>query len=341
MKGKQVGQFLRMLFLHNWHWKLFSLVIAVLVHFSIREDIITREVTVAVEAVFDAANTGKALESLEPRSVRVKLRGSYDDINKLDTTQMRCVLRYKQRASAAKDNDKDKVKLRIRNSNLRGMGRVRIVKIEPDEATLKFDEPLQVELAVDEPRVQGKARGRVELEMPPTKLVLVKGSKRTLGEIDATTARVQTEAIDVEGRSESFNQAVKLYPPGGALNAVVEPAEIQVTVKIISEKSTAKLEQVPVMVVQPVGSSMRWSVEPAVVEVEMVGRAEDVKSVMFGQIVATVNGNIPITPGSVTNEVPVLLHVEQGVKVDEVKSQPGRVKLIPMEAATVVVPNGG
>lgn len=338
MKFNRVVQMLRIMFVNNGYWKLFSLIIAVLVHFAIRSEISEiRVVTIPVEADFDVSNKEAAIESFVPRSVRVTLRGSYSDVNKLDNNQMSCILRPKQKPGSPKET----VNLRIGSSNLRGIRGVSIVKIEPDSANVMFGVQATMKMAIDAPRVNGKARGRVELVMEQTNVV-VKGSRSTLNQLDPNTARVQPEAIDVEGRSQSFTTRVKLYPPGNAQNAVVEPSEIVVNVKIISEKATVTLEQVPVMVVQPTGATTRWIVDPPVVRIEITGRSEEVKSVTFGQVVATVNGNIPITPGSMTNEVPVLLHIEQGVKVDEVQSLPESVKLIPiMETTSAVVPNGG
>ena len=68
---------------------------------------------------------------------------------------------------------------------------------------------------------------------------------------------------------------------------------------------------------------------PEWVDVELTGRSEVVKAVTFDEIMVSVNGNIPLTPNA-TNAVPVMVHVKQGLSIDEVKPLPETVKLIPL-----------
>jgi hypothetical protein len=341
MSAGQVLAILKIVFLKNGYWKLLSLVIAVLIHFSIRSEIShLRVMTIPVETDFDAASVGAAIESVEPRSVQITLRGSYSDVNKLDDAQMSCVVRPKQKPSSLLDS----VAVNIRTSNLRGVRGVRVVAIEPDTAVVKFDVPMSLKLEVAPPAVQGKARGRVQLVYAQTNAV-VKGSRRNLSLLDAERVRIQTDVIDVEGRSQSYATRVRLFPPGDAINVAVDPADMVVNVVIISEKATALLERVPVVVVQPSRSANRWVTDPAWVDIEVTGRSEEVKAITFGQLLASVDGNVPVTPLSVTNEAPVMVHVQQGVVVDEVKPVPPVVKLIPVPLDPVpsvqaVVPNG-
>ncbi|MDR2849429.1 MAG: hypothetical protein LBW77_02665 [Verrucomicrobiota bacterium] len=320
--------FLKIAFLKNGYWKLLSMVITVLIYFSIRAEIShPLTVTVPVEVDSDAASMGAAIESVEPRSVRLTLRGSYSDVNTLDGTQIRCVVRPRPKPTV------DSVTVKLRASTLRGVrGGVRVEKIEPPEVVVKFDFPMSLTLPVAPPPVQGRARGRVQLSYDQTSAV-VKGSRRLLSPLDAEKTRIQTDAIDVEGRSQSFVvRGVKLFPPGGAVNAVVEPAEMVVNVAIISETASAQVEHVPVIVTQPASSANRWTTEPRWVDIEVTGRSEEVHAVSFDQLVASVNGNVPVTPLSVTNTVPVRILVQQGVQVDDVRAIPPEVRLIPVPA---------
>ncbi|HPC48572.1 MAG TPA: hypothetical protein PL016_00410, partial [Kiritimatiellia bacterium] len=68
MQRDKVLSILRIVFLNNGYWKLLSLVIAVLVYFSIRAEIShVRVISIPVEAEFDAA--GKVL-SIEEKPAR-------------------------------------------------------------------------------------------------------------------------------------------------------------------------------------------------------------------------------------------------------------------------------
>jgi hypothetical protein len=237
---------------------------------------------------------------------------------------MNCVVRPKQKTSSLLDA----VSVKIRASNLRGVRGVRVVSIDPNEAVVKFDVPMSLNVAVAPPVIQGKARGRVQLVYDQTNAV-VKGSRRVLSPLDLDTVRVQTDPIDVEGRSQPFTARVKLYPPGEAVNAVVEPSDMVVNVLVISEKATIRLERVPVVVMQPPGDANRWLVEPAWVDIEVAGRSEVIKAITFGQIIASVNGTIPVATLTATNDVPVTVHVQQGLAVDELKAVPSVVRLTP------------
>ncbi len=317
--------FLRMAFVNNGYWKLLSLVIAVLIYFTIRADIShVRMITIPVETEFESGAGGAAIESVEPRSLQVTLRGSYSEVSQLVAATVRCVVRPKQK----KNTPVDTVEVKLGNSNLRGVGGVRVAKIEPAVVVVKFDVPMSLRLTVAPPSMTGKARGRVELVCDQTNAV-VKGSRRLLSPLDAGKVQIQTEPIDVDGRSQTFSTRVKLLPPGDAVNALVEPPEMAVNVVIINEKATAKIERVPVIVSQPFAAPNRWRTEPEWVDVELTGRSEVVKAASFGQVMASVNGNIPLTPNA-TNEVPVVVHVQQGLAVDEVTALPATVKLIPL-----------
>ena len=316
---------LRIAFVNNGYWKLLSLVIAVLIYFTIRSDIShVRVITVPVETEFESGAGGAAIESVEPRSLQVTLRGSYSEVSQLVASTVRCVVRPKQK----KNTPVDTVEVKVLNSNLRGVRGVRVAKIEPSVVTVKFDVPMSLRLAVAPPAVVGKARGRVQLVYDQTNAV-VKGSRRLLSPLDTEKVQIQTEGIDVDGRSQTFSTRVRLFPPGDAVNALVEPPELVVNVVIISEKATAKIERVPIVVSQPYASNNRWSTSPEWVDVELTGRSEIVNAVKFGEITASVNGNISFASNE-TNEVPVFVHVRQGLSVDEVTALPASVKLIPM-----------
>ena len=326
MEAEKRLSFLRGAFLNNGYWKLLSLVIAVLIYFTIRADIShVRVITIPVETEFESgAAGGAAIESVEPRSLQVTLRGSYSEVSQLVASTVRCVVRPKQK----KNTPVDTVEVKLGNANLRGVRGVRVAKIEPSVVVVKFDVPMSLLLAVAPPAMEGKARGRVELVYDQTNAV-VKGSRRLLSPLDAAKVQIQTEPISVDGRSQTFSTRVKLLPPGDAVNALVDPPEMAVNVVIINEKATAKIERVPVTVSQPFASPNRWRTEPEWVDVELTGRSEVVKAVNFGQVMASVNGNIPLTPNA-TNDVPVVVHVQQGLSIDEVTALPAAVKLIPL-----------
>jgi hypothetical protein len=329
MRGNRLLTILGIVFLNNGYWKLLSLVIAILVYFSIRADIsYVRVVSVPVETELESGAEGTAIWSVEPRSVQVTLRGSYSDVSQVAVSSMRCVVHPKQRKSMPLDT----VSVKVRASNLQGVREVRVAKIEPSVVVIKFDVPISLRLGVAPPALEGKARGTVQLVYDQTNAV-VKGSRRLLSPLDVAKTQIMPEPIDVDGRSQTFSTRVRLFPPGDAVNAVVEPPDMVVNVMITSEKATARIEHVPVIVSQPPASPARWRPSPEWVDVELTGRSEIVKAVTFDQVVAMVNGNVPLTMAA-TNEVPVLVNLRQGLAVDGVKTLPESVKLIPLSSGS-------
>jgi len=334
MTINNVVSMLRMMFLRNGYWKLLSLVIAVLIYFSIRSEIShVRVLTIPVETDFETTAGGAVIESVEPRAVQVTLRGSYSELSQLAVPAVRCVVRPRQKKNALLDT----VEVKIGHSSLRGVRGLRVAKIEPGTVVVKFDVPMSLMLAVAPPVLEGKARGRVELVYDQTNAV-VKGSRRLLSPLDPSTARIQAESISVDGRSQTFATRVRLIPPGDAGSAIVEPSDMVVNVMILSEQATTRIERVPVFVNQPFSSSSRWKVDPEWVDVELTGRSEVVKAVTFAEVMASVDGTAPLASGSVTNDVPVIVHVQHGLPIDDVKSLPASVKLISLMPVT---PQGG
>lgn len=326
MRSDKALMLLRMVFLRNGYWKFLSFIIAVLTYFAVRSEIShVRVITIPVDAEIDVGTVGAVVETVEPRSVQVTLRGSYSEVNQLSVANVRCVVRPKQR----KGEPLDSVAVKIKPSNLLGVRGLRVAKIDPNPVVVRFDVPMTLRLPVAPPTVTGKARGRVELSYQQTNAV-VKGSRRWLSPLDAETVQIGTETVDVDGRSQSFNANVRLIPPGGALNAVVDPPEILVNVLIVSEKKTAKIEHVPIIVVPPL-QAQRWRAEPEMVDVEVTGRSEVVDGITFGEIIATVSGADLPASSSVTNEVNVTLHIRQGLAVDEMRPVPAKVKLLPLQ----------
>ena len=329
MNVKAGLSWLKLLFVRNAVWKAVSLVLAIVIYFSIRSEVShVREVTFPVEVEQQeegavSAIGGAVVESVEPQAVRVVLRGSYADVTQLAEKDLKCLIRPRQKGTIL-----DTVRMKIRSSNLRGFRGARVIHIEPDQVNVKFDVPSSRQLDIEPPLIEGRARGRVELSCELTHAV-VKGSRRLLSPLDEKKIRIQTEPINVEGRTQTYSTRVKLLPPGEVPNGKVDPPEMMVNVKVINEKTTAKIEHIPIEVLRPTGAATKnWKVLPAWVDVEVSGRAEVVRGIVFGDLLASVNGDIPVIAGVLTNDVPVTIHIRQGLTVDEVKIFPATVKLV-------------
>jgi hypothetical protein len=318
---------LRLLFVKNAPWKAISLAIAVLIYFTIRKQIsYVRELTVDVAIEQENATAKKAdapvIESFDPPKVQVILRGSYEEVTQLAKETVKCLIRPRQKAAS-----QESVSVKVSGSNLRGIRGLRVLKIEPNRINVKYDDSITLrDLSVAPPTYVGKARGIVQLTCPPIK-VSVKGSRRLLEKVDPSKVQIASDPIDVDGRMQSFSTSVKLVPPSEAPNAVITPAEIPVAVGIKVDITSAKLAHVPVLVQQPTGAT-KWRASPEFVDVEATGLAEVVNTFSAKDIIVSVNGNIPMVAGVLTNDAPTVIFVRQGVAVENVKTFPPTVKLI-------------
>lgn len=316
----------------DFRWKLFAVTVASIVYFSIRaqiNDLRTVSIPVVVDQEVSEANVrdGAVVESFDPQFVQVTVRGSFNDVNLLNPDSACCTLRprYKKGAIGAEDSIVEK----IRKSSFRGIASsLKIVKIEPEECSFRFDYPMSMSMPIAPVITEGKARGRVEIT-PAFTNATVSGSRRLLRALDRTTAMVQVQPISVEGRATSFTVPVKLLPPADVPNATVSPATMEVSVKIVTESVSRHMERGRVRVIHPPNSSVRWQVEPEFVDYDVRGRIDAVNSIRNGQILFSVDADLAVVSGSVTtNEAPVRAHVLQGLQVDDVSVMPPVVKLI-------------
>ncbi|MBQ9431276.1 MAG: hypothetical protein IJU44_06965 [Kiritimatiellae bacterium] len=334
MTFKPVLAALKSIFIRNGWWKLVSLLLALMIYFSIRSDIShVRVVYFPVEQ--DRVDTGTGdkehavVESIDPPSVRVLLRGPYEEVTQLSESDLLCQIRPRQKKA-----NEDTVAVKVRTSNLKGFNRrLRVVAIEPSQVQVRFDVPMRLEVPVATPVTAGRARGRVQLVYDQTNVVVM-GSRRLLSPLENAKFQLQMEPINVEGRAQTFSVRAKLLPPSEVPNAKLDPPDIMVTAKIINENTTATVNQVPVIVMGKSGSAASvWRVEPPAVDIEVSGRSETIAEIKPGDLVVTVNGDIPVVAGNLTNDVPVTVHVRRDLAIDDAKPLIPTVKLIAVEQA--------
>jgi len=274
MKAINWRDILWLMFIRDWPWKVLSLGIACMIYFSIRAQISHhRTLSVPVDVVFEAAGTGVVIESVEPRNVQVTLRGSYSALNQLNPEIMQFDISPRRRKNNTAPADTETVKLRpflLRNAN-----RLRVMDIEPSAVQVRFDVPMNLQLRVAKPELSGTARGLVKLTYEQA-TATVTGSRRLLASVAPDKVQVLSAPIDVEGRTQSFQTRVALYPPGDQTRLKVTPTEMLVTVQISSEHTTTRITQVPVQVMPSAAGNAQWLCVPQFVDLDVTGAVEEV-----------------------------------------------------------------
>ena len=320
-------EILRLMFVHDWPLKVLTLAIACMIYFSIRAQIShIRRISVPVDVAFATTDTGFAIESVEPRSVQVTLRGSHSALNQLNPENMLFDINPKPKKNDTAQKDSETVKLspfQLRNV----ANGLRIVEIEPSKVLVKFDVPTSLQLSVAKPEITGTARGQVKLTYDQTNAV-VTGSRRLLATLAPDKVQVLPAPIDVEGRTASFQTRVTLHPPGDQTRLKVMPTEMVVNIQITSEKTTARIERIPVHVIFPSDGKTPWEYTPQFVDLEVTGGAEEtalLKPEDFS-VIANAANLAPYTPDKQT--VTLTVHMRQGTTVTAV-AVPASIDLTP------------
>ena len=226
---------IRVLFLRDWAWKLLSLFIASALYFTIRSDIsYVRTLTIPVEPDVDVSQKADmTFEVIDPRLVRVSLRGSVSLINQLNSDLLKVKIKPRNGAYGGVTNV---IQETLSPSMIEGLARgIRVIKMDPEVVMARYDWPITKRFQIAKPVVSGKAYGGVDLRYD-TSNVWVKGSQRLLNQLDPKTVQVIPEPINVDGRMQGFTARVKLCPPVDATRVTLDPDEIMVDVRITSKE---------------------------------------------------------------------------------------------------------
>lgn len=295
-------RWLRAFFRKNLGMKLIALVLGVLTFYAIRSatsDEETIEVPVEVRV-----EKGVAVMAQDPLTVNITVRGSQEDIDRLDRDELKVVVHPK-----ATDPDQPEELLTIGPRNVEGATRVRIKEVTPSVVHLTFDREASKMVAVAEPQVVGKPfRGKVDVEYEPL-YVVIHGSHRGLKEIE----RVDTAPIDVEDRVQSFTRRVKVLQPGNTWVSKIEPPEVTVRVDIVTRLVDRVWTNVPVLAVLGPGTAPYLTISPPTVSVNLRGRADVLDGLSNRQVRVFVNcANLEV---GATNTRPTVAYLPPGVDV--------------------------
>lgn len=261
-------EWIKNLIIKDWHIKLLSLFVAIISYYAIMS-------TLSFEVVYDVPLTvevepGMAVLEQDTQILHVTCRGAQNDHNRIDQKQIRAVVRPRN----TQKTGAQPVPIDVRNiEGLRGSG-LRVVSIRPGTVMVSFDRETRKEAEVLEPPTIGTPLiGRVKLSYEP-KIVTLTGPRRRLEGRDT----VRTEAIDVDGRVESFTRRVRVLPPAGAHLTSIEPAEINVNIEIVTESVERKWENIPVVAISKPGQEQRIHIDPAVATLYVQGRSEIIEN---------------------------------------------------------------
>jgi YbbR domain-containing protein len=284
----------------NWSLKLLAALLAALTFFAIRGATSYEErydVPVEIEV-----EPGIAILDQNPRTVEVSVRGSREDLARLDESRIKVVLRCKATDPTGSE------RLIVGRNHLEGLESVRVERIRPSVVMLSFDREAEKQVPVAKPKVTGEPLvGKVEIEYEP-RFVSVRGPKRRL-----TIEEVYTEPVDVDGKVESFTKTVRVVPPGDTWVSRIEPSEITVNVRITKRTVSLTWPRIPILALVRTDGVKRVEIDPANVSLELEGRAELMDDITNKAVRVLVDCQ-DMDPDA-TYEAPVVVHLPPDLDV--------------------------
>jgi YbbR domain-containing protein len=297
----------------NWALKLLALALAALTFFAIRGATSFEErYEVPVEVKVEP---GIAILDQKPRTVEIVVRGSREDLARLDESRMKASLRC--RATDPRGAER----LLVGRRHLEGLAGVRVERIRPAVVMVTFDREAEKRVPVARPTLTGEPLlGAVEgIEYEP-RFVTVRGPKRRL-----TIEEIYTEPINVADKVDSFSRTVRLLPPGDTWVSRIEPSEISVRVRIAKRTVSRTLPRIRVLALVPPDAAWQVTVEPAWVDVTLEGGAETMESLTNDVVRVWVDCRD--LDADTVYELPVDVHLPAGVDVKSMAA-PSSVKVV-------------
>ena len=262
---------LKDMFLNNLGLKILALVLALLSFYAVR-GATSGEDTYVVPVEVVIHEEGVAVLDQDHTEVKVTFRGSQLDLLQLKGKPLKVVV------TPETSNPSGSETITITPRHIKGVRGVRPIKISPNTVTLSFDQEDTRQFPVIKPATIGTPLvGRAEIDYEPH-VVMIRGPRRQLERMDSEGMAVETESVDVDERVKSFTKMVRALSPGETWVAQIEPAEIKVTVNIVTESVSREWTNVAVLAVMDRGEMRKVRFEPETVTVSLHGRNEVLNS---------------------------------------------------------------
>ncbi len=254
---------------------------------------------------------GVAVLRQDTRTAYITCRGSFDDLKRLDTSQLRMVVA--PRVSGIAGTEQVPIGPRNVSGPLRG---VNIIKVRPGIVNLTFDREIEKHVNVARPELAGRPLlGRAEVDYEP-KIVSVRGPQQHLAELKI----LRTGPIDIDGAVDSSTHRLRILTDTEAGVWEVKPAEIIARVSIVTEAISKEWKAVPVLALQRARADLTYNVEPPLVDFSALGSPQAVNRITLDDIRIFADCTGITTPGQYF--VPAAVYLDEGVDVSTAVNPP-------------------
>lgn len=288
--------------LNNLGQKILSLLLAIAVWFSIRQTINDQITLDSVPLVINV-DDGVAILQQTTDSVEVDLRGSQEDLQRIDRRQIKAVVELRGKAAA------ETAVVKIEKGDVRGARGVTVERVSPSTIHVILDIETQKTVPV-KARTTGKPLvGEVEELVCDPVSVIIKGPARNLSDVEW----LFTEPLDVDGRVESFAKRCRIMAPNNTWTPKIEPADVQVKVRIVAKSETLELKDMPITALVNPGQAIKTTLSPAKVAISFTGNTEALAKIQQAGIRAFVDCE-SLSPG-MPYALPVKIHIASDLDV--------------------------
>jgi YbbR domain-containing protein len=226
------------------------------------QDVISAESMIQAVPLQIQVREGMAILNQSVSTVDVTFRGSQEDLRQLDSRRINAVVNLEQESSP---RPKEVV---LSPDIVKGIRGARAVAIYPSRIHVTLDQQAEKRVPV-QGRVTGTPlSGEVGAVICEPSTVLLRGPAAKLRTLES----VYTQPVELNKCVETFVKRSPLQAPSDNWVAQMEPAEVQVKVVVTHKVSARQLKGVPVRALVEPGQSVAISVEPAVVDVELIGK---------------------------------------------------------------------
>jgi YbbR domain-containing protein len=298
----------------SWGLKALAVVAAALTYYAIRTETgheVEYEVPVIVKM-----EPGVAIREQNPMAVRVRFRGSQEDLLRLDHRKLQVWVN-----PTDEDRKNLEVSVPVKPGDVRGAEHVQTLRVEPPAVSLSFDREIGTTAVVAKPKTVGTPLvGKAEVEFEP-QTVHLRGPKRRLDELKKDgQIVVQTEPVDVDGRVKSFTRQLRVVPPGDTWVSQIEPSTVTAKVSIVTKSAAREWSDVPVMALVGGGAQRVIVFDPPTVRVTVEGPSEDLDR--LAQNAVTVFVDCEALDQSGSYQLPVEVHLDDALSLRTIVDPP-------------------
>ncbi len=264
---------------NNKGFKAAALLVGVVTWYSVQPSIsfetVVRDVPIQV-----AADSGWAVLEQSATTADLHIRGSRETVRFVEQDPPEIIVDMRGKTA-------DQLTVaELGPRNVRAPAGARVLNVRPAEVYVQLDREIIRDIPVNA-NLQGSLPEGFEVDSvsvnPET--VTVHGPRKRLENIES----VRTQAVDIEGRIQSFNQRVEIAHPSPVWTARIQPERVEVVVSIIEHTETRTFESIQVNALASPDFLRPVQIVPDSIRVVLRGHAGVIKDMKEEDIVAFVD----------------------------------------------------